>query len=469
MSHFLKGLPAQLILVTILPLTLILSAVAFGGVYMHHHAMRTLISERDMRAVMATSEMLQRTIGQHPDGSLDLTAEQFNRLINPMADYQPVTAFLFDVTGKVLLHTDASQVGQNMGDHGGTAEALRGEHGVTYVTDVGENAEHVVSYAPILINSARYGLVIEEPWQEVVDPLMTYSLVAPLVLLPVLLLVAIGLVLGMRRIVRPLQQLQHQARRASLGNLAALAQPVNGIEEIEELQTTLNAMSQQIQADQDQLRHYAHAVTDAQEQERKRLAHELHDDTIQSLIALSQHIQAARMAAQKGTLIDAARLDALRGDVLRMIEDVRRISRALRPIYLEEAGLVAALERMAGEANEHGALHEPPYTVSFSCTGDVTRLEPETELTLFRIVQEALNNAIKHAEASDIRVEIGLSTDRENCLILTIRDNGRGFDADYTQRGLGLLGIRERTASIGAQLEFESKVGVGSVVRVGLA
>jgi len=54
-------------------------------------------------------------------------------------------------------------------------------------------------------------------------------------------------------------------------------------------------------------------------------------------------------------------------------------------------------------------------------------------------------------------------------LMLTIRDNGRGFDADYTQRGLGLLGIRERTASIGAQLEFESRVGMGSVVRVGLA
>ena len=93
MSRFLKGLPAQLILVTILPLTVVLSVVAFGGVYMHHQSMRALISERDMRAVMATAEMMQRALHIRSDGSLDLTAEQFSRLMNPMADHRPVTAF----------------------------------------------------------------------------------------------------------------------------------------------------------------------------------------------------------------------------------------------------------------------------------------------------------------------------------------------------------------------------------------
>ena len=468
MSRFLKGLPAQLILVTILPLTLVLSVVAFGGVYMHHQAMRTLISERDMRAVMATSEMLQRAIQKRSDGSLDLTAEQFSHLINPMANHRPVTAFLFDATGKLLLHTDASQIGSNISNHGGVAEALRGEHGVTYYTDNGESAEHIVSYAPIRLNTERYGLVIEEPWQEVIDPLMTYSLVAPLVLLPVMLLVAVGLMLGMRRIVRPLQQLQQQARNASAGNLVALAQPVDGIEEIEELQTTLQAMSQQIQSDQEQLHNYANQVIAVQEQERKRLAHDLHDDTIQSLIALSQRIQSTRVAMQRGKAVDVTKLDELRSDVLRMIEDVRRFSQALRPIYLEEAGLVAALERLVCEAHERGAQQNPPYHVSFVCIGDIARMKPETELTLFRIAQEALNNAIKHAHASRIELEIQMHHNHNRGVELILKDNGHGFDLGRVSSGMGILGIRERVASIGATHQLDSQIGIGTVLCVRL-
>lgn len=464
MSRFLKGLPAQLLLATILPLTLVLSGIAFAGVYLHHHSMRQLVSERDLRAVMATAEMLERAIPPNQDGSLSLSNEQFDRLVNPLQDHQRVIAFLVNQTGQVLLHTDGAQIGMSATSHGGVTEALRGEHGVLYRSDAPGHSEHVISYSSVRIANTQYGLVIEEPWEEVVDPMMTYSLVTPLILLPVLLLAAIGLVLGMRRIVRPLQQLQQQARAASGGHLEALTQPVDGIEEIEELQTTLNAMTLQIQSDQERMRHYAHAVVQAQEQERKRLAHELHDDTIQNLIALSQRIQSFKLQMQKGKMTSVSELNELRHSTLGMIDDIRRLSRALRPIYLEEAGLICALERLVCEANERGGTSTPPFRVLFESSGNIARLDADTELSLFRIAQEATNNAIKHAQATVISLSLKLTHD--GVLQMLIHDNGHGFDTAAPSAGLGLIGIRERAAAIRATMSVDSAPMHGTHINV---
>ena len=251
MTRLLNGLSAQLLLVTILPLALIVVGVAFGGVYAHREAMRMLVSERDMRAVMATANMLEHTVMLRADHSPDISAGGFDRLINPMADQWPMTAFLFDDAGIALLHTNRALAGASVIAHGGVREALRGDHGVAYVTDGASTVEHVVSYTPIQLGGRRFGLVMEEPWQDMVSPLMTYSQITPMVVMPLLLLIAIGLLLGMRCIVRPLRQLRLQARLAAAGDLTALAQPVNGIEEIEELQHTLKSLADQVTRDQD--------------------------------------------------------------------------------------------------------------------------------------------------------------------------------------------------------------------------
>jgi len=466
MSRLLRGLPAQLLLVTILPLVIVLSALTLGSVYMHQRAMRQLVSERDMRAVMATAIMLENIVQRHPNGALDLTQAQFDALVNPTPDHRRVIAFLVNAPGQAIYHTDPDEVGQNFMSHGGVVEALRGEHGVTYQNDAADNNdEHVVSYASILTKTGRFGLIIEEPWTQVVDPLMQYSMAVPLILLPVLLLATLGLMLGMRRIVYPLQRLGRQAGLAKLGDVQALTHPVHGIDEITQLQKTLNDMAQQIESDRVRLRRYANAVTEAQEEERKRLARELHDDTIQNLIVLSQRIQSARLAAQKGTTMDVAKLDALRAEVLRMIEDVRRFSRALRPIYLEEAGLVASLERLACEANDLAHTAMPPGEVHLNVEGDVPRLKPEVELTLFRIAQEAINNALRHAQASRVNMMIALLP--AGSVRLQVCDNGRGFKpATPNGAGLGLVSIQERAALIGAKATITSDAQAGTQVEV---
>lgn len=465
MSRFLRSLPAQLLLVTVMPFVLLLSAAAFGSLFVHHQSMRQLIGDRDMRAVMATALVLEDAFTQGGGSALVVTPSRFDALINPITEHSRVTGFLADATGRAVHHTNRQLLGSDMSNHAGVNEALQGRHGVTYQVDPADRVEHVVSYAPVVTADGRYALIIEEPWEQVVDPLMRYSLVVPLLLLPVLLLVALALVLGMRRIVRPLQLLEAQARQASAGKLDALAQPVRGIDEIVELQRTLTTMARQIEADQQRLRTYASAVTDAQERERKRLAQELHDDTIQNLVVLSQRIQAARLSTQKGTAIDVAKLDDMRSEILRMIEDVRRFSRALRPIYLEEAGLAASLERLVCEADELGRTASPPTSLTLELEGDTPRMKAETELAIYRIAQEGIANALKHAGASNVHVALRYA---DNCISLTVEDDGRGFASELNSDGFGLTGMKERAFGIGATLQMSPAAHRGRCIEFNL-
>ncbi|HRO25087.1 MAG TPA: histidine kinase, partial [Promineifilum sp.] len=186
------------------------------------------------------------------------------------------------------------------------------------------------------------------------------------------------------------------------------------------------------------LRDYLGALTAGQEEERHRLARELHDDTIQSLIALNQRIQLAQTRATGETAAQLAEMGVMATDT---IADLRRLTRDLRPSYLDDLGLVPALELLARD--QSAALDLP---VTFETTGEPRRPDHGAELAFYRIAQEALRNVGRHARAN--RAVIALNfTPRE--IMLTIRDDGIGFDTAEraAERALGghfgLLGARE--------------------------
>jgi signal transduction histidine kinase len=484
MRRLLKGFYAQLLLVTVLPLTLVLSAVSFGALAMHQESMRGLVAERDMRAVMTTARVVGDLLagcGEQPNGAKTTTkpissatvpncvsSAGLDALINPMAGHRRAIAYVFDRNGVVIVHTDASQIGAHLGAHAGVAEAISGRHGTVYQDDPLTHSEHVVSYAALELpaGSEPFGLIIEEPWAEVIDPVMRMSMAAPLVLLPVTLLAAIAITLGLRRIVRPLQQLRASVQLVDGEDFSALTHvPTRGaIQEIRDLSTTLDRMATRIQEDQQTLRMHTQAVMRAQESERARLAHDLHDGTIQNLIALAQRIQLLKATVPVPTAAQD-RLDALLEHAQFMIEDVRRISQGLRPTYLEEAGLVSALERLTWQADELSAQQTPPVRISFECSGDIPRLSADVELALFRITQEAINNALRHAGARQVTVSLTASS---QVLSLTISDDGSGFSPSLLNKpdGLGLFGIRERAKSIGAHHDVASAPGQGVRITV---
>ena len=214
----------------------------------------------------------------------------------------------------------------------------------------------------------------------------------------------------------------------------------------------------------ERLRSYAREVMRAQEEERKRLARELHDTAAQELVRLSRGLGGMAEASGPGEVAD--RLTGLRALVGSTLQSVRELSRGLRPTILDDLGLVPALEWLTTELAASVGIR-----ADFGSSGPQRRLAPDTELALFRIAQEALRNVERHAGATTVRVAI---TFGEEEVRLEVADDGRGFTPEVPSEGfarsgrLGILGMQERATLIGARLTISSRPGEGTRVVVSL-
>lgn len=195
-------------------------------------------------------------------------------------------------------------------------------------------------------------------------------------------------------------------------------------------------------------------VVAAQEEERRRLALELHDETGQALTSILLGLKAIGGAKSKE---DAERAEAdVRALVVQALQDVRALAVELRPSALDDFGLGPAVERLAQTFGERSGIR----TTVETHLGD--RLPPELETTLYRVVQEALSNVVKHAAARHVSIVLA---QRGSSVAATIDDDGAGFDeAEVRPDALGLTGMRERLALVGGTLELESTPGRGTTV-----
>lgn len=370
-------------------------------------------------------------------------------------------AFVVDKEGQLLYQMGVvTRPASELAQHPGVVDALRGDSGTTYLS--ADDGEHVVAFSPI--SPVGWALVIEEPWRAVADPMLRMTELGPLVMVPILFIALVGLWFGVRQIVQPLQSLEQKATELAWGDYDAITTPVGGINEIQRLQTELIHMAQKVKTTQQSLRDYLGAVTTGQEEERRRLARELHDDTIQSLIALNQQVQLAQLSLD-GHLA-AEQLSTMQRMTAQIIADLRRLTQALRPIYLEDLGLVAALDMLAREMGK--AMDMP---VEYRAVGPERRLSPQVELVFYRIVQEALSNVSRHAQAA--RADVVLAFD-ESTVMLTVSDDGCGFAAPESPAEMapaghfGLLGIQERAESIGARFLIDSAPEAGTCLTIRL-
>jgi len=197
-----------------------------------------------------------------------------------------------------------------------------------------------------------------------------------------------------------------------------------------------------------------------QEEERRHLARELHDEIGQALTAAKINLQAAMEEPDQAK---SKRIHETTAILERLLGQVRQISLNLRPSTLDDLGLVPALRSLLDEQGRRASV-----AVRFSAKNMPENLDPEIQTTCFRIAQEAITNAVRHARATQIRVE--LSQENGN-LRLQIRDNGTGFDAESAQAqtiGLGLVGMKERAALVGGRTRIIASRGKGATVDVTL-
>jgi two-component system sensor histidine kinase DegS len=212
------------------------------------------------------------------------------------------------------------------------------------------------------------------------------------------------------------------------------------------------------------LRYYLQQVTMAQEEERRRIARELHDETIQALIVLSRQLDDLASRANDQSKEDKLQLERLWQQTNSIMEGLRRLSQDLRPATLDRLGLLPALEWLASDIGKHSGI-----TIEVKKQGAERRVVPEAELVLFRIVQEALNNIWRHSQATSAEVIVDFDDSRTR---MTVKDNGKGFliqntMGDLTKDGrLGLAGMRERARLLGGSLKLESEPGKGTTVTI---
>ena len=195
-------------------------------------------------------------------------------------------------------------------------------------------------------------------------------------------------------------------------------------------------------------------VVAAQELERTRLARELHDETGQALTSILLGLKPLERLAT--TAESCAAVASVRELVVSTLQDVRRLAVELRPSALDDFGLVPAVERLAETFREQTGMR-----VDLETSLGEERLRPEVETAFYRIVQEAVTNVAKHADAGQVSI---LLTRKDNGVAAVVEDDGSGFEERRDEEGLGLVGMRERLALVGGKLRIESTPDSGTTI-----
>lgn len=462
LAFSLHGLRAQVLLWIVLPVTILMIVFSLSGIQSHQSSMRALAGEENWRLALALAQAIAleaeiyalRQGGTPSQSPIDVLG-----LVDLLDMNHPnaVTTFLLlDDQGRILFGRGHVPAEDTLLDWPGVAEALTRDSGVLFTTDTPHG--DVVAYAPV--PNTPWVLIIREPWHSITDPLIRFEQVMPFVLITAVIVSFLILFFGLRYVVRPLHELSQRIDHVGQGDFSALDGSAGGVREIEDLRSALAEMAHRVKNYQAALHNYLGAITSAQEEERARLARELHDETVQTLIALGHKAQMVQRSYLKETPQTEAHIGELREMIAGAISEVRRFSRALRPAYLEELGLLSALQILAQEAG-----------AAFRLEGTAIPLASDKELVLYRVGQEALNNALRHAHADQIAVHLTYGGAQVS---LCIQDNGDGFQvpssyALFTQHGhFGVMSMSERALQAQGELKVQSAPGQGTQITITL-
>ncbi|HEX4464931.1 MAG TPA: sensor histidine kinase [Solirubrobacterales bacterium] len=275
----------------------------------------------------------------------------------------------------------------------------------------------------------------------------------------VLLAAVAGLAAGlliMRRRRAPLERLIEEMEKVDLSRPGPLLpRSIDGIgetEEVERIELAFLRMMRRLEAER---RRAGSAALQAQEEERARVARDLHDEVNQSLTGLLLRLEAAREAAPPELEAELAETKALANQAM---QELLSLARQLRPTALDDLGLTAAI---AGQVEQ---LARGEIEAEFAADGDFFDLDDDTQLVVYRVAQEALSNATRHSGAAHVTASLRRSD--EEGVELEVADDGGGFAFDESEGGLGIAGMRERALLIGAKLTIESRPGRGTTVRL---
>jgi two-component system sensor histidine kinase UhpB len=279
---------------------------------------------------------------------------------------------------------------------------------------------------------------------------------AVILVLALVVLALAAVLLRLKRRLGPLERLIEEMEKVDLSRPGPLLpSSIDGIGETAEVERIELAFLRMVRRLEAERRRAGSAALAAQEEERTRVARDLHDEVNQSLTGLLLRLEAAREAAPPELEAELSKTKELANQAMR---ELLSLARQLRPTALDDLGLVAAT---AGQVEQ---LARGEIAAEFETDGDFGDLGDDAQLVVYRVAQEALANAARHSGAGRVNVRLGRLAGGGVELLVT--DDGRGFAFEESERGLGIGGMRERALLIGGDLTIESRPGRGTTVRL---
>jgi signal transduction histidine kinase len=403
--------------------------------------------------------------------------EQFVFLV-PVRDWTGQVTGLVAAPANPANPTWLAVLGQ--GALGSGAASLLDEHGRTIVRAGGSTTtppqpDDVTANARLAV--VPWQVVLRQPREEALGPLLGMRL-RLFILSPLWIVFVVFFSWGATHsVTQPLKALGQSARHIADGDLDSAVPPQPDDEvgrlgrsletmrvalkkSLDELKQSHEVLEQRVAERTTELRMVLNKFVSAQEDERRRIARELHDETCQTVAALGMKLDAA--LAAPGVAGMRERLQEARAFASRTLAEVHALIYELRPSVLDDLGLFPAIRWLA----DH---HLTPAGIGFRCEVSVPErpLSPERQITLFRAIQEAIRNVARHSGATMVLIQV---EERAHALLVEIEDDGHGFDPVSVKvpgpsgRGLGLLGMRERVAVIGGSMEIISSSEAGTRV-----
>ncbi len=451
-------------------------------------------------------------------GEIGLSGAELSDIVRPSAPGRTGYAQIVDSQGTVLASTspdDALQVNPHVSLVAGLFESKQGSSGTCHscheaagVTGDGEQQKEVMAFAPL--EAAPWGVLIRQSESEALAPARRLEERAVWLGVPAFALALLFAWATVRSVVGPVKTLTAAAQKLAsgdlsepvpamgadeIGRLAGAFETMRGrlkeaIETIQtwagELEERVHERTRELEASRDHLRavaeenatlyeevklkEAAHSellkrVISAQEEERRRIARELHDETSQNLTVLVMGMETAALTPDDETARMRKKMGGLKDLAVKTLEGVHRLVYDLRPSVLDDLGLLAGLRWYA-----ESRLKPMGVRVSLLVSGEERRLPAEVETALFRMGQEAISNVARHANAANVFLGVSFEDDR---VTLEVEDDGEGFDvaADESKtgrHGWGLLGMRERATLFGGNVEIVSEPGSGTRVEVSI-
>jgi two-component system, NarL family, sensor histidine kinase UhpB len=407
--------------------------------------------------------------------SMELAQLLVSEAVALMQQEVPAEKFLSDLTSPLRLvrHVrivvkDAGGAPLSVSTQAGVAEAGRDTRAPAWFAAL--IAAPVASRTvPVVVNGARIGSVeiVAEPRDEIAEvwgntiALAAVGLAVNIAVIGILYFL-FGQVLGpLTAVTRGLADLEQRNYKVRL--------PRPHAHELAAIADRFNALAQALEAARAENERLNHRLITAQDDERRRTALELHDEVGPSLFGLKANASSIASAAKELPEERARKLTERTRDMLAIIEHLQSINRSmlnrLRPMALGHV----PLEDILGELVRERARQQPEIAFTFSAHKLARGYGDSIDLTVYRCVQESLTNAIRHAQASQIGVELaeGADTDGSGCpaLALTIRDDGRGIDPTAVP-GFGIRGMQERVQALGGTYKVESARGRGTCIRI---